>query len=285
MSRCHADKFLPYEPQLCHLWCVAAYAASHQPPRATERNGTPHAKINGSDLEHAVARRRSRRCSTQNLLKVFEEGSKVMADLHGQAERQRPDVARPRRARRRAACSARSCSSGCASRRSSPQAQTELMQSYMELWSRSMRRMMGEAVEPVAAPEPGDNRFKDQDWTDNPYFDFWKQAYLLTSRWAEDARRPAPKASTTKHAAQGRLLPAADEQRRVAVQLPHDQPGSDARDAAIARREPGARHGASRRRHGERSDGSLKISQTDTSAFEVGQNVATTPGKVVFQND
>ncbi|MCK9910923.1 hypothetical protein MXD81_17375, partial [Microbacteriaceae bacterium K1510] len=50
----------------------------------------------------------------------------------------------------------------------------------------TVRRMFGEAVAPVAEPEPGDNRFKDPEWTANPYFDFWKQAYLLTSRWAED---------------------------------------------------------------------------------------------------
>ena len=35
----------------------------------------------------------------------------------------------------------------------------------------------------------------------------------------------------------------------------------------------------------ERGDGSLRISMTDERAFEVGRNVATTPGKVVFQND
>ena len=35
----------------------------------------------------------------------------------------------------------------------------------------------------------------------------------------------------------------------------------------------------------ERGNGQLKISMTDTKAFELGVNIATTPGKVVFQND
>ena len=46
--------------------------------------------------------------------------------------------------------------------------------------------MLGEDVEPVVEPEPSDNRFKDPEWSTNPYFDFWKQAYLVTTHWAED---------------------------------------------------------------------------------------------------
>jgi len=64
-------------------------------------------------------------------------------------------------------------------------AQGDLFQSYADLWGRSFRRFLGEEVEPVAEPEPGDNRFKDPEWSANPYFDFWKQAYLVTARWAE----------------------------------------------------------------------------------------------------
>ena len=51
------------------------------------------------------------------------------------------------------------------------------------------RRFLGEEVEPVVEPEPGDNRFKDPDWSNGQFFDFWKQAYLITSRWAEDLTR------------------------------------------------------------------------------------------------
>src|SRR5918997_1378909 len=57
-------------------------------------------------------------------------------------------------------------------------AQGALFTSYMQLWSNTMRRAMGEEVAAVADPEPGDNRFNDADWNRNPYFDFWKQAYL-----------------------------------------------------------------------------------------------------------
>jgi polyhydroxyalkanoate synthase len=38
-------------------------------------------------------------------------------------------------------------------------------------------------VEPVAAPERGDKRFRDEAWADNGVFDLIKQSYLLTSQW------------------------------------------------------------------------------------------------------
>jgi polyhydroxyalkanoate synthase len=56
----------------------------------------------------------------------------------------------------------------------------------MDLWTQQVRRMQGETVDPVARPDPKDSRFADPDWTANPYFDFLKQGYLLTARWAED---------------------------------------------------------------------------------------------------
>ena len=65
-------------------------------------------------------------------------------------------------------------------------AQGTLARSYMDLWNNSIRRLMGESIDPVVQPEPSDNRFKDPEWSSNPYFDFWMQAYLLTTHWAED---------------------------------------------------------------------------------------------------
>src|SRR5262245_52939559 len=61
-----------------------------------------------------------------------------------------------------------------------------LVRDYMELAGSTAQRMLGTPMPPVAEPEPGDNRFKDPEWSRNPYFDFWKQAYLITTRWLED---------------------------------------------------------------------------------------------------
>ena len=65
-------------------------------------------------------------------------------------------------------------------------AQSSLSKSFIDLWGSTLRRLHGEEAAPVAEPDAGDKRFADPDWTTNPYFDFLKQAYVLTSRWAED---------------------------------------------------------------------------------------------------
>ena len=63
--------------------------------------------------------------------------------------------------------------------------QRALLRDYLQLAGATAQRMMGAEALPVAEPEPGDNRFNDPEWSRNPYFDFWKQAYLITTRWLE----------------------------------------------------------------------------------------------------
>ncbi|TMJ35475.1 MAG: class I poly(R)-hydroxyalkanoic acid synthase, partial [Alphaproteobacteria bacterium] len=65
-------------------------------------------------------------------------------------------------------------------------AQIRLWASYGELWQSAWRKFLGEEVGPVAAPERGDKRFTDKDWQQNTIFDFLKQFYLLSARWASD---------------------------------------------------------------------------------------------------
>ena len=60
-----------------------------------------------------------------------------------------------------------------------------LWQDYLNLWQTTAQRMMGQDTDPVIEPEAGDRRFKDDAWEDNQVFDFFKQSYLLTSRWMQ----------------------------------------------------------------------------------------------------
>ena len=63
------------------------------------------------------------------------------------------------------------------------EAQVSLWQDYAKLWENTARRMAGEEVEPTVTPEPGDRRFRDEAWSENPLYDHIKQSYLLASKF------------------------------------------------------------------------------------------------------
>ncbi|WP_072389965.1 class I poly(R)-hydroxyalkanoic acid synthase [Hyphomicrobium sp. CS1GBMeth3] len=163
------------------------------------------------------------------------------------------------------------------------EAQGTLLSSYIDLWNTSIRRMLGEQVDPVAEPEPSDNRFKDPEWSTNPYFDFWKQAYLLTTHWAEDMLKQTDGLDDpTRQKAEFYL-------RQVSSALsPSNFPMTNpevVRETFATNARNLVQGMAHLARDMEKSGDLLKISQTDTEAFEVGHNLATTPGKIVFENE
>jgi polyhydroxyalkanoate synthase len=163
------------------------------------------------------------------------------------------------------------------------EAQAGLANNYMQLVANIATRVMGGEATPVAEPESGDNRFNDPEWSSNPYFDFWKQAYLITSRWLEDMLDKTDGLDErTRHRAEFYL------KQLVSALSPSNFPFTN----PVVLRETFASsgenlvQGMSNLVHDlERSGDLLHISQTDVQAFEVGRNVATAPGKVIFQND
>jgi polyhydroxyalkanoate synthase len=162
-------------------------------------------------------------------------------------------------------------------------AQGELFKSYADLWGRSFRRFLGEEVEPVVEPEPGDNRFKDPDWSNGQFFDFWKQSYLITSRWAEDLTRNTEGVDEkTRKKALFYL------NQMLAAFSPSNFPltNPEVIRTTLATNAENLVQGMTHfvEDLGQSKD-LLRISQTDLSAFEIGQNLAVTPGKVVFQNE
>lgn len=68
------------------------------------------------------------------------------------------------------------------------EAQFDLWQKYLSLWSTTTQRLLGQEVAPVATPDKGDRRFKDAAWDENQVFDFIKQSYLLTARWMQSKK-------------------------------------------------------------------------------------------------
>ncbi|MEZ5811615.1 MAG: class I poly(R)-hydroxyalkanoic acid synthase [Rhizobiaceae bacterium] len=163
------------------------------------------------------------------------------------------------------------------------EAQTRLFSGYMNVWANSIRRASGEAIEDVAAPDERDRRFKDSEWADNAFFDFLKQAYLITSRWAGDL---------VEHA--DGLDDATRTKARFYVKQVADalSPSNFVMTNPELLRETMASNGENLVRgltmlseDLKAGGGELRLRQVDASGFEIGRNIATTPGKVVARSD
>ncbi len=163
------------------------------------------------------------------------------------------------------------------------QAQVALWQDYMTLWQNTTRQFLGESVAPMVTPEKDDRRFKDESWSENGVFDFIKQSYLLTSRWMVDTVRD---------------VEGLDDQTAKKVDFYTRQFADAMAPTNFATTNPEVlratlESGGENLVKGlenmladlERGDGKLRISMVDDDAFEVGGNIATTPGKVVAQTE
>ena len=163
------------------------------------------------------------------------------------------------------------------------QSQMNLVWDYFSLWQHSMMRVAGLSAAPVAAPEKTDKRFKDEEWEEHFLFDFIKQSYLIAARHIHD----------TVSGVDG-----LDEQSQKKVNFYTRQyidalsPSNFAMTNPEVFRETVKSHGQNLLkglnnllRDVEDGGGNLRVKMTDTTAFELGKNVATTPGKVVFQTE
>ena len=162
-------------------------------------------------------------------------------------------------------------------------AQNELAKGYMDLWAMTIKRMAGEHPEPVKAADPKDRRFNDPDWNNNPFFDALKQAYLLTADWAERMVREAEGIDEhTRRKAEFYVKQISNAVSPSNFVLTNPELF---RETLGTSGENLVRGMQMLTEDIEAGKGDLRIRQSDSSMFEVGRNLATTPGKVVFQND
>ncbi|WP_309084846.1 class I poly(R)-hydroxyalkanoic acid synthase [Chelativorans sp.] len=163
------------------------------------------------------------------------------------------------------------------------EAQTRLLSGYMMIWASSVRRLSGAPTENGIEPEPGDKRFADPDWARNAFFDFLKQAYLVTTRWAADLVENAEGLDEhSLHKARfyvRQLTEALSPSNFILTnpQLLRETMESDGENLVR-----GMRMLAEDLMTG---NGELKLRQSDRRNFELGKTLATTPGKVVARND
>jgi polyhydroxyalkanoate synthase len=163
------------------------------------------------------------------------------------------------------------------------EAQMNLWRDYMNLWQHAMLRAMGAPGMPVAEPAKGDKRFKDASWEEHFLFDYVKQSYLITARWLHEQVGSVEGLSDTAK----KKVDFFTRQYIDAL-----APSNFALTNPEVFRETVASGGQNLVRglnnlldDIERGNGQLRISMTDAKAFELGVNIATTPGKVVYQNE
>jgi polyhydroxyalkanoate synthase subunit PhaC len=163
------------------------------------------------------------------------------------------------------------------------QAQLSLWNDYLTLWQRTTQRFLSGTTEPVIEPPAGDRRFRDAAWTDNTLFDFIKQSYLLTARWLQGTVRDV-------EGIDERTARKIDFYTRQFVDAiaPSNflMTNPEALRATIESRGENLLNGLKNLLDDlERGKGRLAIKMTDMEAFRIGENIAVTPGKVVYQND
>jgi len=157
--------------------------------------------------------------------------------------------------------------------------QTRMFWDHVALWQSSLLRMLGKEAPPVAEPGEGDNRFRNADWQDQFLFDYIKQSYLIAARHMHD----------TVSSVEG--LPE-ETQKKVNFYtrqyIDALSPSNFALTNPQVLRETLQSGGQNLVRGlnnllADIERGGLRMA--DENAFKLGVNVATSPGKVVFQND
>ena len=219
----------------------------------------------------------------RNMLRLMEQGSKVLSGILDRTDAKSGPYSTAAEMTEATKLFAEIAQFWAADPTRLVETQGALVRDLMQLAGSTAQRFMGASVPPVAEPESGDNRFKDPDWERNPYFDFWKQFYLISTRWLEQVLQ---------------MTEGLDERTRQRAEFLLKQISSAFSPSNFPLTNPevlretfaSSGHnlvqGMANLVHDMQNSGALlNISQTDTSAFEVGRNVATAPGKVIFQNE
>ncbi len=161
--------------------------------------------------------------------------------------------------------------------------QSRLAKSYLDLWASTVKRMAGEPTPPVAKPDPRDKRFADPDWSTNQFFDFLKQVYLLSTDWANKLVTDAQGLDAReRHKAEFYIRQIANAIAPSNFVLTNPEL---LRETLSSNAENLVRGMQMLAQDIEAGGGDLRIRQSDSSRFEVGRNLALTPGKVVYQNE
>ncbi len=165
----------------------------------------------------------------------------------------------------------------------------KMIEQQVAFWGKSVKHFVesqhllvqGRLEHPVDQTGP-DRRFAHELWDTNPYFNFIKQQYLMNA----EAIRETISTIETLDAGEKRRLEYFGEQI-VDMFSPTNFLATNPEALSLAAETEGESLVAGLEnliRDFEANDGDLVVTLADKSAFEIGKNLATSPGEVVFRN-
>ncbi|MBC8269110.1 MAG: class I poly(R)-hydroxyalkanoic acid synthase [Rhodospirillaceae bacterium] len=161
--------------------------------------------------------------------------------------------------------------------------QLALWQDYLNLWTASSSRMMGGESPVDIQPEPEDRRFGHESWNENDVFNFIKQSYLLTANWLTsvvgDVEGMDDKTARKVNFYTRQFVNALSPSNFIAT---NPEVISETFETGGENLVNGIENLLDDL---EQSKGQLRITMSDEASFKLGENIATTPGKVVYRND
>lgn len=160
--------------------------------------------------------------------------------------------------------------------------QSNLWQQQLQLLQSILMKASGNQAAPVITPEKGDKRFLDDDWSNNPLFDYLKQSYLLT---VNSMMQTIDQAKGIDEKTRQRLT--FFTRQWLNAVAPSNFLWSNPEVLRLTVESGGKNLITGLRQFAEDLEKSaqvLRIRMTDNNAFKLGENIATTPGKVVFRN-
>ncbi len=146
----------------------------------------------------------------------------------------------------------------------------------MQLWTSMVTGQKSGA--PAVAPEPGDKRFAAREWRENAYYDYLKQSYLLATRHLAELAESAELDERSKERLRFAVRQWCDAMCPANFTATNPSALRQAKETAGESLTKGLANLIADARKG-------RISQTDESAFEVGRNLAVTPGEVIYENE
>jgi polyhydroxyalkanoate synthase len=157
--------------------------------------------------------------------------------------------------------------------------QKEFATNHAALWTSMLSRKPGESAEPVISAEAGDKRFSSPEWTNNPMSDYLRQAYLINSSFlrqvTDNVPLPDERAKARLQFLTRQYIDALAPSNFAATNPEFIRAALDSEGESITR---GIQNMLADFDKG-------RVSMTDETVFEVGRELAITPGAVIFEND